>query len=134
MKSYTSSKKFLPKAYVEKRIKDKNNSLKRTGIYLIIMNLILLPINYNMVTDRLNSKSIVVSNFDEDYTNRNLNYIYEWLDLDKSLYSTLEVENNTGKITSINENGIYGVHGSRYKIMEIKKLSKGISAEIILGE
>lgn len=93
------NKNFIPEKFIQKKNKEKEQSIKRGLALLLLGNLIMLPININNIIEKKNTNKDnsveVVSNI--NYLDRKKE-IVKWVDI-LELYANLgEIKNNSGDI------------------------------------
>lgn len=105
MNNYLKNKNFIPKSYVNKSEKIKNKGNTRGLIYLVIINLILLPITIEIIfkKDKVIEEEIV--EIVEIVTE--IESIITWLDEYDKNVKEINIKDNKGSITTTSVEKIY---------------------------
>ena len=134
MKSYLKNKNFIPKSYIENIENSKNKGNTRGLIYLIIINLLILPIiAEGILESEKEIKPEIIEAIEEVHIESLVNWINE---IDKEVIE-LTVENSNGtmmvntpeKIYSLEEKGGIAIDNiskneKGYYILEITRNNK----------
>lgn len=93
------NKNFIPEKFIQKKNKEKEQSIKRGLALLLLGNLIMLPININNIIEKKNTNKDnsveVVSNI--NYLDRKKE-IAKWVDILELYANSGEIKNNSGDI------------------------------------
>lgn len=134
MKSYLRNKNFIPKSYIENIENSKNKGNTRGLIYLIIINLLIMPITAEGILKREKEiKPEIIEPIEQVHIESLVNWINE---IDKDVIE-LTVKNSNGtmmvntpeKIYSLEEKGVISIDNiskneKGYYILEITRNNK----------
>lgn len=129
MKNYLKNKNFIPRSYVNSIEKDKTKGNKRGLIYLIIINLLILPITMSGVFKNENDlESEIVVNVEEEV---NIELIINWINkIDKDVLE-LRVTDSDASMTVKSLEKIYSLEDENSIV--INNVSKNEKGYYILG-
>ena len=136
MKNYLKNKNFIPRNYVENSENIKNKGNRRGVIYLIIINIFILPVTIERVFEKEKPKEIEIAKPIEQEVSKES--IIKWInEIDKDV-EELTVKNNSGtmmiksieKLYSLEEKESISIDNitqneKKYYILEITRNDKG---------
>ena len=127
MKSYLKYKGFIPVEFVENKIKGKRKS-DNIGInLLIIANLILIPLNYNILFESKEEEQIKY--IEEKYIDTN--DISKWIKLNHDDIKSIKVQNNVGEVILTNGNTIDKLEEQGLKLKKYSIEGENIKIKVI---
>lgn len=107
MKNYLKNKNFIPKKYVENSKNEKDKGKKRGVIYLVIINLFMVPITLQYAFKKEEVKEVEIQEIREEGISKDI--ISEWIkEVDKDI-EALTVEGDKGIMTIKDINKIYSL-------------------------
>lgn len=128
MKNYLRNKNFIPKKYVKNSNNKKDNGNKRGFIYLVIINLFIMPITIDTLTKREVGNEVEILEIKEEGISREV--IIGWInEVDKDI-EELVVENNIGIMTVKDINKIYSLENKGDILID--NISQNKSGDYIL--
>lgn len=128
MKNYLRNKNFIPKKYVKNSNNKKDNGNKRGVIYLVIINLFIMPITIDTLTKREVGNEVEILEIKEEGISREV--IIGWInEVDKDI-EELVVENNIGIMTVKDINKIYSLENKGDILID--NISQNKSGDYIL--
>ncbi|MBU3106601.1 hypothetical protein KPL39_01850 [Clostridium gasigenes] len=129
MKNYLKNKNFIPRNYVENSENIKNKGNRKGVIYLIIINLFILPVTIERVFEKEKPKEIEVAKPIEQEVSKES--IIKWInEIDKDV-EELTVKNNSGTMMIKSIEKLYSLEEK--ESMSIDNITQNEKKYYILG-
>ncbi|MBB6621802.1 hypothetical protein [Clostridium gasigenes] len=129
MKNYLKNKNFIPRNYVENSENIKNKGNRKGVIYLIIINLFIIPVTIERVFEKEKPKEIEVAKPIEQEVSKES--IIKWInEIDKDV-EELTVKNNSGTMMIKSIEKLYSLEEK--ESMSIDNITQNEKKYYILG-
>ncbi|SDO85169.1 hypothetical protein [Clostridium gasigenes] len=129
MKNYLKNKNFIPRNYVENSENIKNKGNRKGVIYLIIINLFIIPVTIERVFEKEKPKEIEVAKPIEQEVSKES--IIKWInEIDKDV-EELTVKNNSGTMMIKSIEKLYSLE--ERESMAIDNITQNEKKYYILG-
>lgn len=130
MKKYVKYKDFLPPHYIDKNISKNKKSNKKAIWMLVILNFYMLPINIKSVLQENNAEKVVNTTYYND-NEKFIGQISEWLEVASLDIDSIEVTENNGMVSVVNQDVLCEIENKGYGIIKITQENSLYKANVV---
>lgn len=126
---YQKYKDFLPESTRIDKLGKINKSNKRAMFLMLILNSILLPLNFSK---KDYDNNIEVSNEENIYRYENkIESIKEWISINEDYYINISVENEAGEISLKERKFAYEIEKDGFDVKEYRRIEEDMIIKVV---